>query len=368
MHWCLGKFCSLAPACLPTDENIRKRMSYEPVFVSEVPDEIFENLHWRSRYITDKFGITVNKGDIVGFRISRYVMIWPYKNTISSSPLTLNIPLEVTQQRQGLFLNYLHLAEKELRGVDVTCYVSLEDCALQRQLGKFDKRWECLRFEKPAFARWSGYIVHCSSISHCTEIHMNWLNSNEYDPLCGERAFQSSTTPKKSMLLQIRDGIFDHNIVVKDDESISPVNNTMATNSFGEIVDNALACEMLTCNRKRINDYASHLPAGMRLVALSDDGKIFQKNYKTNTIDQVPDKNRKFQSYWAWRTTLDFVIVVYDIFPSYVMLWILEWLDFVRDNPQHVTMKCINGVRASLTKLLENKGRLSEKSCLSFEQ
>lgn len=343
-------------------------MSFEPRFVNEVPDIVFGNLHMSSRDIKDYFGSTVNEGDIVKFRPSQYVMVWPYKNTLSSSALTLNIPLEVTQKRQGLFLNYLHLAEKELRGVDVTCYVSLEDCALQRQLGKFDKRWECLRFEKPAFARWSGYIVHCSSISHCTEIHMNWLNSNEYDPLCGERAFQSSTTPKKSMLLQIRDGIFDHNIVVKDDESISPVNNTMATNSFGEIVDNALACEMLTCNRKRINDYASHLPAGMRLVALSDDGKIFQKNYKTNTIDQVPDKNRKFQSYWAWRTTLDFVIVVYDIFPSYVMLWILEWLDFVRDNPQHVTMKCINGVRASLTKLLENKGRLSEKSCLYFEQ
>lgn len=343
-------------------------MSFEPRFVNEVPDIVFERLDMRSRDIKHYFGFTVDKGDIVKFRPSQYVMVWPYKNTLSSSALTLNIPLEVTRKRQGLFLLYLRLANKELDRVDVTCYVSLEDRALQRQLGNFDKRWECLRFEKPAFAPWSGYIVHCSSISHCTEIRMDWLYSNEYDPLCGERAFQSSTTPQKSMLLQIRDGIFDHNIVVKDDESISPVNNTMAANSFGEIVDNALACEMFTCNRKRINDYASRLPAGMRLVALSDDGKIFQKNYRSNTIDQVPDNNRKFQSYWAWRTTLDFVISMHDFFPSYVMLWILEWIEVVHDNPRYVTMKCIDGVRASVTKLIKNKRNLSKHSWLDVEQ
>lgn len=343
-------------------------MSSKPRFVTHVPHVVFENLHWSSQEIKEHFGFEIREGDVIQSENCRCLMIWPFQTTFCLAGSPLNITLEVTRKHQGSFLRYCSIATTHLDWKTVTCHVSLDDCVLESTFGKFDKRWECFRYEKLAYADWVHRVVYCSSISHDKEFDREYDFRHSTVSIYAERTFQSSTTPQKSMVIQRSDGFWVHEIVIEDDESISAVNNNMAANSFGDIVDGSLPCEMLTCSSKKIANYALRLPAGMRLIALSDDGKIFRKNYQLDNITQVPDVNRRYRSYWAWRTTLDFVILVCDIFPSYVMLWILEWLDFVRDNPQHVTMKWINGVRASVTKLLENKGKLSEKSCLYFEQ
>lgn len=364
MNWCLGKFCSLAPA----DQNIRKQMSSKPRFVTDVPHVVFDNLHWSSQEIKYHYGLEIREGDVIQSDNCRCLMIWPFQTTRCSGSSPLNITLEVTRKHQGSFLRYCSIATTHLDWKDVICDVSLDDSEIENRFGKFDKRWECFRYEKISFSNWIHSVVYCSSISHDTELGREHEFQHSSSSIYAERIFKSSITPRKSMVIQISSGFLNHEIVVEDEESISALNNDMAANSFPDIVDISLPCEMLTCSSEKITNYALRLAAGMRLVALSDDGKIFQKNYANNMIVQVPDVNKRHQSYWAWRTTLDFVISVYDIFPSYVMLWILEWFDVVRDNPQHVTMKCINGVRASVTKLLENKGKLSEKSCLYFEQ
>lgn len=330
--------------------------------------------------LKESFNITVKEGDILVSR-NGFNMVWPI--FVEQTSVNWNIqdvfvlPISITKKYKNAFRLYNKILGK-LRGGLICAEFSVQDEGICAEYGHFDFRWDIVCIHRRSFVKpWSVSIVFNEAAKHSIVIEPYVLF---YDrPTIVKHVFEKfdeSIVPQCSAIVELP-------TVAKGAKQLLSCFTKAVTVHCTE-VEEFLSTEfdhtpglpgfaIVTGSREEMEKLKNiWVPVGCKILKESEPGKVFHQHAPSvmakTAILVLDDENIYFRIRWIRRLILDFCICFCDRLPTYVMLWIIDWIDPVFEYKQYYKVKLIDNIRASVTKILRKKGTLNKAPCLDFNE
>lgn len=333
-----------------------------------------------AKTLKESFHINVKEGDILVAE-NGFCMIWPifvevpsvYKNTQESFVL----PLSVTKKRKNAFHFYNKILGK-LSANWVCAEFSIDDEGICENYGKFDRRWDFVSiYRRGRIAAWSLAVVFNQRAKHSITVEPTMLFYDKGTILKHVfEKFEKSILPQYSAIVELP--------TIGSGAKRFLGNFTEACTVPCDIVEKFLSAKfdhtpglpgfaIVTGSKKEIDNLKNvWVPLGCKILKQSEPGKFFHFHnpsvFAKKDIFELDDENTYFRISWIRRLILDFCICFCDRLPTYIMLWIIDWIDPVFEYKQYLKVKLIEEIRASVTKVLKAKGTLHKAPCLDFDE
>lgn len=344
-------------------------MNFKPEFVDRVPCEVFDNLSWTSAEIMQRFSIGVRKYDLLR-SVSGECMVWPFDVTRNrATPKMFRLPISVTRNIDDCFTPFCKVLKRLASSMTVCAEFAVDDAGVKRTYGKINKLWDYVAVSRsPPNHLWTIAVVYSAGIQHFHSLGASDFILNIPNDIGKnlEKEFNKSLELKTSVVVKTIRGAFLRTLGEPELVSISPMSvRTM----FPEVDCTNASFYLFTSPSTVVGRFVALLPPSSVFIGRSEKGHIFECCDGSNGAIRVSvDQSVRRRKHWASRIIINAVLCFWRILPPYCILWILDWLELVCENPEYWKMQLIENVVDNITRTLSKKGSPTKRSFIGFEE